>query len=267
MQQERIKHLVYQYMIGQGWELEGPEEVARQVIESLKEQTLASEVALKSVVYQAVWRCYTPILYAYCQDTASEKYERAWQETREWLMRGARSKLANESDQDDMVQETLIKLQTRIGQCRQPAAFLAFATKVLINTIKDAWKKEQTVKKGGGQVLSLNKVIEAHSDSGDDDRLYFGEQDERQTERLAATLMARQRLSLFLQEHFPSAFQREVLMIILADDVTKSAEIAKLLGRKPHQIRQVRSRLQNGLRNLLPDALDELREILEALPD
>jgi RNA polymerase sigma factor (sigma-70 family) len=169
---------------------------------------------------------------------------------------------------EDLVQETLIELQQQLLRpaAQQPAikapwAFFVYSLQVLRNKAIDRERRETAEVHGGGvTILSLEEMEtvlpgeEAALRPRDDLQ-------QRHTEEIVSEKQREEQLIAFFEEVLPTDLQRQVARATFVDEL-KPSEIAALLGKQPHEIRQVKARILDTLRNLPPDQRQRLLDIL-----
>jgi RNA polymerase sigma factor (sigma-70 family) len=265
--QEKCQLWVTQYLLGQDWRLIEPESFAQEIWRVMADSTLGEEEA-KDAVNKQAWSRYAQHLYAACQRADHPQHNRGWLEMRIWLAKQVGRVVGNPQTGEDIVQETLIKLQSIFekGSLRTPRALWAFALQLLRTTAIDWERKETAEKRGAGQVLNLGGIQTVGQEQENwEERI--PQQTDRQiraTENVVVTAQLLAQLRTFFQAHLPSELQRQIAVAHYVDDLSLR-EIAALLGKTPHEIRQAKARIVKQLRNLPDDLRSQLLEILGQL--
>ncbi len=103
---------------------------------------LADMNAPKMVIERATIRHYCRILYAACGDRNSSQQRRAFTELWTALFSLAKQKVTRDPDlAEDLAQQALAKTFKNLGKCKDPGSFLNFAALILINEIRDYYRK------------------------------------------------------------------------------------------------------------------------------
>lgn len=262
---EKCQLLVAQYLLGQDWKLTAPESLAQEVWGVLANSTVGEEEAKDAIIKQ-VWSRYAQRLHEVCQRADHPQYNRGWLEMRIWLTKQAGRVVGNPQTGEDIVQETLIKLQSIFeeGSLRTPRALWAFALQLLRTTAIDWQRGETAAKRGSGQVFSLEEIqtVGQEQEAWEERIPEQTNKHARVTENALVTSKLREQLHAFFQAHLPSELQRQIAIAHYIDDLTPR-EIASLLGKTPHEIRQAKARIVKQLRNLPGDLRGQLLEILD----
>jgi RNA polymerase sigma factor (sigma-70 family) len=222
---------------------------------------------------RAVFRRYAAALHRACSQPDSADFERGWLELQGWLAKSARHLESHSETQEEMVQETLLALQSALPQ--SATAFLAYAMQTLKRKQIDLNRGGTAEKRGGGNVLSL-EGLGGRAEEGDgrswDEKLQeyaisASSANWRTIERAVSDQEVRRQLRQFGLEHLPTELQRQVFEAHFLDGLTP-AEIAGLLGKQPHEIRLIKARTVKKIKELSPTAMQQLLEIIGGLaPD
>jgi RNA polymerase sigma factor (sigma-70 family) len=248
---------VIRYLLGQGWQLANPAVLAGEVWQALAGRHLAGPAAIEAV-YNQVWLHYAALLHGHCrQDTPV-----AWAELSRWLQQQAHSYHPN--DREPLVQETILNLQRRLraGPLDTPRAFLGYALTALRHRHIDLHRRRTAARRRQDRQLPL-----ADLETGRPEQELVNWEDVntagsgRETEEAVADQQARHQLRAFFRAHLASAWQRRVAELHYLEDLSP-AEIAPLLGKRPHEVRLIKARLVQNLRDLPPSAQQELQAIL-----
>jgi RNA polymerase sigma factor (sigma-70 family) len=248
---------VIRYLLGQGWQLANPAVLAGEVWQALAGRHLAGPAAIEAV-YNQVWLHYAAILHDHCrQDTPA-----AWAELSDWLQQQARP--YHPDDQEQLVQETILNLQSRLrtAPLDTPRAFLGYALTALRHRHIDLHRRRTAARRRQDRQLSLTDL-----EAGKPNLQILSWEEVtaattgRETEDTAANRQTHRQLQAFFQANIASRLQRQVAELHYLQDLSP-AEIAPLLGKRPHEIRLIKARLVQTLRDLPPAAQQELQTIL-----
>lgn len=246
-------HLVGQYLVAQSWQLVAPDELAEAIFVELGEAVLAGETAVHAVQTQ-IWQRYAAILHDACGQHGTGVYERGWQELNNWLQRQRQHLPWVHEDREDVVQETLLALQTQLEKkaIKAPRAFLMYALQTLRNTARDMERRRTAVFRGGAHdPLSWEAIQEdtseepvVQSEPGDESETL-----ERRVEIIVSDSDTRARLKAFFAQHLNSDQQLLIAELHFLDGLDPK-EIAGLLHKQPHEIRMIKFRIVQTLRGL-----------------
>lgn len=241
---EYTVYLTAQYLQGQGWELISAEELGEEIWRALKEKNLAGQAAISAVQNQA-WQRYATILHDTCLKPSHPLYQQAWQEISHWMQRQASRLVSTPQEQEEMVQESLNKLQTLLQKSplKAPRAFFAYTLQLLQSGRVDLYRHRAALKRGGDTDLSLEVLNE------EDETWHEIIKGEEHTENTVADLEIRQQLQDFFHQHLPSELQYQVAVAHFLDGL-EPADIAGLMGKPPHEIRLVKARAVQNLKGL-----------------
>lgn len=220
-----------------GWYLLAPDELARRAERHLRAGLGRSPV-------EAVIGVYCSALHAACTGSeGSDRRERAFVELGYYLYSLATLRLGDLSDEqrEDATQGALERIVRTLDRCRQPVAFLAFASQHLLDSARPIRRRTRT------QELSLDRS----RDDGEEEpeaRLVDVEPDPAEQVAAAARRDAIvQFLDEFLRDHPRAARQVAVLRLRLLDDLDDAA-IGARLGLQPGSVYTARSRIHQTLR-------------------
>lgn len=268
--QTYCEYTVRAYLAGQGWSLADPAELAVAIWHDLQREGSTGQEAIQT----AVWERYAALIHDLCQQPASDQYDAAWSELRAWLTRRAPMVNDDPRDQAEIVQEALIDLQSRLkaSPLRARRALWAYALATLKRKAIDLHRKRTAEKRGEGKVRSLEGLAAAYEE-GDEHGVWEeslqeagGYPGERTTERAVSKGEMRLQLKAFFRKHFSSSWQLWVAEAHFLDGL-RPVEIARLMGKTPHEIRMVKARAVRKLRNLPTAERERLLEILASVED
>ena len=252
--------LVVRYLLAQNWRLADPAEMVEAVWPALVttgNSHLTGRPAVDAVFSQ-VWQHYAALLH----DGCCQNQPAAWDELDHWLRQQAGRWQSDQPEQERLVQETLLKLQQKLhtNPLDAPRAFFYYAIETLRHQRVDMHRRRTAARRREDYQLSLEATAEAEPDHLSWDEVTAGTSG-RETEAAVASEQIRRQLRLFFQAHLHSAGQQQVAEMHFLDDLSL-AEIARILGKQPHEIRQVKARLVQKLRELPPAAQQQLADIL-----
>ena len=255
-------YIVARYLAGQGWQLADPAALAERIWPQLKGQALAGTAAVEAVE-TAAWQEYAVLLHGYLRGVAAAENELAWTELGAWLRQQVHRLTDHPQEQEEVVQEALFDLQSRLvgERLAAPRALWAYALTALRRKQIDRHRRQQALKRGGDNVLSLEGMEDEDDGRAWQEVLPGAGMQERETEGTVAKRETRQQLRDFFQAHLSSPLQRAVVEAHFLDGLSP-ADIAGLVGKKPHEIRMAKARAVARLRALPEGAMQELSEIL-----
>lgn len=254
---------VRRYLVGQGWELVAPSEIVSVVWPVVAAQSLQREAATKRVQTLA-WQQYGIQLHNACCDPADTvRYERAWHELRALLVKQVTRYTANSYQQEEVVQIALLKLHKRFQKrgLDAPQTIYLFCRQTLKHSAIDWGRSDKTVR---GKEVEWDD--EGEGEEGSYERPMIDESALPVEDRVTNE-DTRQRLTAFFAEHLPTDLQRVVAQAHFIDGLAP-AKVARLLSKKPHEVRLTKARVVKKLRNLSPVAQQQLLQLLRGeVPD
>ena len=270
LDQARCIYIATQYMIGQGWQLVDSRELGELIWRDAAGQNLSGREAMEYVQNQVGQR-YAAVLHDGCCQSENEMQKQAWCELSCWLDRQVRFLKPAPHELDVLVQETLSNLHQRLSQAPIKArrAFFCYALQSLRKKNIDLHRRRTAVKRGEGDELYLEE-LESENPSGE--RRHWEEKtitrgcELRAMEKAVINVEIRQQIQAFFQAHLLTTLQRHVAEAHFLDGL-RPIEISRLMGKRPHEIRMVKARVVQRLRNLTPDARQSLFNILGAIDE
>ncbi|MCA9934976.1 MAG: sigma-70 family RNA polymerase sigma factor [Ardenticatenaceae bacterium] len=260
--QAHIIQLVTQYLLGQGWQLVDPVEFGERIWQLAREKGVQSETAVHNI-QTIVWQQYAIILHDAClQPENRSQYQQAWAELSDWLHKQVHQITSHPQEQQDAVQETLIKLQTTLQTIRIPHTMWAYLLQILRRTQIDVHRRDTAKKRGEGKAFSLEQLTNSDESGRDWEETLTTHNSSRHTEGIMANYETRKQLQTFFRRHLPTELQRQVAEAHFLDDLSPK-EIASLMGKRSHEIRLLKARIISKLRDLPPPAYQELMTILD----
>ncbi|HNB54708.1 MAG TPA: sigma-70 family RNA polymerase sigma factor [Anaerolineales bacterium] len=246
-------------LLAQGWQLADPHTLAQEIW--LNDETLSARESTKQLPFH-----YAAHLYAICRAPEHPDFSQAWEELKNWLTKNVSLFTTVPAEQDDLVQETLIELNTRLpsNPLKTPRALWAYLLQIMRNKHTDHHRRATAVKRGEDNLLSLEDLNDA---SGNEtatswEEIHGTQTNPRATEDQVTAQDLRQRLVTLFQTHLRSENQIQVAEAHFLDGLSPQ-EIADLWGKKPHEIRMIKARIVQTLRDLPPTARQELFDILD----
>ena len=262
---EYCTNITMQYMQGQAWRLIDPQDLTDQIWGNLTDQDI-SQVTVKQIQDQ-VWQRYAKVLHEACCQPPGDVHEQAWSELLQWVEKQVGYLSAAPKDTDRLIQEVLISLHEKLEKTplKTPRALWSYALQALNRKNIDLNRRDTAVKRGGGDELYLEE-LEAYG-PGNEQHAWEEKQrtpgtEPRVTEKFVINGEIRSQIQAFFQMHLPSDLQRQVAEAHFLDGLSPR-EIAQLMGKQPHEIRQAKARAVQKLRDLPADILEPLLEIIE----
>jgi RNA polymerase sigma factor (sigma-70 family) len=260
----RCAELVRRYLQAQGWRLLEPAELAEKLCPEVVAALGQGQPAEKAV-RDAVWQRYGAYLHDCCSDRSSPHYQRAWAELGHWLERQAPRLVSADAEQQELVQETLINLQTAVSRAplSQPYALWVYALQALRRNNIDRSRRDKAAKRGEGLELSLEEVkADPEEGNGDwEERLAPADVEPREVEAQVTGDETYHRLQRLFRDLLATPLQALVAEALFLEGLTPQ-ELATRLGKKPHEIRQLKARIVHALRHLPPAQYQELMALL-----
>lgn len=242
--------IVAQWLSTHDWQLASPEQ--------LTDHFWQTPMSLKGI-QDGIWQGYGVILHNCCCDPAGANYQRAWHELDQWLQKQMYKLPGTAQDHQEIAQESLISLQKQLTKepLRQPRTLWAFVLQIARNQAIDLNRQRTTAKRGPEEEMPADEPDEAES---------WLEQktldnSPHQIEQAAGASISRQQLLTFFEALLPTRLQYQVAVMHFLDNL-EPAEIAPLLDKKAHEIRLVKARIVETLRNLPPEKQQALLAIL-----
>jgi RNA polymerase sigma factor (sigma-70 family) len=205
--------------------------------------TMSDFSELRLVIYQR----YSVMLFESCRDQKSHTHEQAWQELRNILIKKAQQKASTFVDWEDSVQETLIMAHSYLleERVKKPEQFISLTCKMLKNKKLDTLRHLNAKKRGDGEVYSLDAILENKHE-----QFWKGF---RNTEQEALFIVGQQFLVTAFQALLSTHNQQQVAHLYYLQHL-KPREIAQILDKKPHEVRQTVLRVKKRLELFLPEA-------------
>lgn len=260
--------LVERFLAGQDWTLAAAARLAADIWREVADDP--TDGAVKT----AVFRLYATLLHQHCfLDGETAEKSRSWYELRVWLLTRAKALDNHPGNQEEIVQEALLALQS--ARPASPPAFLAYALQTMKRKQIDLARSRTAEKRGKGRILSLegldNQTAEEDGRSWEesipDESISASFDNWRTIEHVVADQEIRNRLRQFAQKQLPTDLQQQVFEALFLDGLTP-AETAHLSGKQPHEIRLVKARIVKKMKALPQSSKRQLLNILGTLdPD
>jgi len=265
----RCETLVTQYLLGQDWQLADARALALDIWQDLSGREQSVQDPVKFIQTQAALH-YAVILHNLLSEPSSGPRERAWAELKTWLTKNAPLLATDSTAQDELVQETLIELHSKLAAnpLNAPRALWGYLLQTMRHKRTDHHRRATAVKRGDDTLLSLEEL---NDEDADEQTSAWQETvavanalrtDPRDIENQVTDQDLRARLQTLFRAHLRSEMQIQVAEAHFLDGLSPQ-EIAELLGKRPHEIRLIKARVVKILRALPPPARQELYEILE----
>ncbi|MEM7117613.1 MAG: sigma-70 family RNA polymerase sigma factor [Chloroflexota bacterium] len=212
---------------------------------------------------------YGAVLHDSCRQTDDAvRAERAWFETHQWLMKRAPHMPVPHQQDEDVVQEALIRLGTKLREkpLRVPRAFFATATQTLKRTAIDLFRTETAVKRGGNEpAVSLEDWNQGPGDgegAGWEEKLPSQARgNKRPTETTVANEEIAHQIATFFEKHLNSKLQVKVAQLHFLGGLSPK-EIAELWNWTPARVRVRKAEVVKRLRALPEKDREKLMSLL-----
>jgi RNA polymerase sigma factor (sigma-70 family) len=267
MDKKTCVFLVAKFLATRGWELADPDELGALIHQELAGQGVSGD-AEEAAVRRKIWPCYAEILHDVSSRPDDERHDQAWRELRAWLRNQVQRVSYRPDLYEDLVQETLIELQQQLLRpatqqpvLKAPRAFLVYSLQVLRNKAIDRERRETAEVHGGEATISSLEEMETTPSGEEAARRPLDDLQQRHTEEIVSKRQREEQLIAFFEEVLPTDLQRRVARATFKDGL-KPREIAALLSKQPHEIRQAKARVIHTLRNLPADRRQRLLGIL-----
>jgi RNA polymerase sigma factor (sigma-70 family) len=260
---ERCAHLITCQLQAQGWGLLSPEQLLRELWPEV--QAIPLTVAeVEKLIRVHVWRRYATHLHELCGDPTSPQYEQAWAELWNSLNKQARSLVYDSDERENLLQETMEKLQQRLssGGIEHPHALFVYASQVLRNRHIDNYRRRDAAERGGLEEVPIEETNDGDEDSLDwQETMSTDQPGQRTTEEEVAQAQTADQLRAFFRRYLQSELQQQVAELSFIEGL-EPMEIADRLQKSPHEIRMAKGRMVQALRSLPPEAQRLILEIM-----
>lgn len=256
---------ITQYLVAQGWTLISAEELASQIYPDLQARGLSGQ-ALKNAIQTLIWQRYAQVLHESCHDPNRPQFEQAWNELRKWIEEQIKFLSPPPHEPDVLLQETLLELHRRLlkSSLEKPVTFFVYCLQTLRTTSISLFRRQSAIKRGEKNTIYLEEMEGDHSSEEDEsweDRLPAPESETQSVENELANKDIRTRLSALFRAHLPTPLQVQVAEAHFLDGLSP-VEIAQLMGKQPHEIRNIKARIVKTLQKLPEKARAELLELI-----
>jgi RNA polymerase sigma factor (sigma-70 family) len=261
--------LVNQYLAGQDWQLAPPAQFAAEIWLAFSGGETAGG-PIRSAVQTEILRRYSTLLHHGCSRPDSAGHDRAWHELKRYLEKHVPRLESHPDTQQEIVQETLINLQSYLSQSElhKPHSFLIFAAQTMKRQQIDHHRRQTAEKRDWRKTIPLEEYRVGHvldkENQNWEEYLSASSGVWRTIETTVSNQEVRRQLLHFAQEHLSSPLQQQVFEAHFIDGL-QPAEIAQLFNKQPHEIRLVKARIVKKMRNLPPQTVEQLLEILGRL--
>ncbi len=259
------ENIVTQYLLGQDWQLVNGHTLGLALWQEAETRKLPAEERAQFFRVQ-IPLCYAVHLYEICRQPSHEYHPRAWNELSIWLFKNGQKIVADEAEREEIVQETLIEFERRLptNPLQAPRALWAYLLKTMQNTRTDRHRRRSAIKRGEEATLYLEEMEKDNNTEEADawqETIGTLQTAPRDTENQVTELEVRSRLQALFRKHLRSELQIQVAEAHFLDGLSPQ-EIAGLMHKLPHEVRLVKARIVQVLRNLPPDDHAELHNIL-----
>lgn len=242
--------IVRQWLLSHDWQLTSPEQLTDHIWQAPCPQP---------AIENEIWQQYGIVLHNCCCDPAGANYQRAWYELAQWVQKQLFRLPGTTQDHQEIAQESLIKLEKQLTKepLRQPRTLWAFTLQTARNQAIDLNRQRKATKRGVEEEMPPDEPEQQES---------WLEQktldnSPHQTEQTVADVISRQQLAHFFERLLSTPLQYQVAVMYFLDNL-EPVEIALLLDKKAHEIRLVKARIVERLRNLPPQTKQALLAII-----
>jgi len=156
---QRCREIVRQMLADRGWQLvEDEERFAAEICAEICQRNLTDTRQERFAIQRAVMRHYCVILYTACAGTVLLRQRRAFTELWNYLFPIALYKTHEPQLAQDLTQQALEKIWKRLAQCKDAASFLAWSSMVLLNEIRDWFRKNKRLPSASMDVLTETEL-------------------------------------------------------------------------------------------------------------
>ncbi len=142
--EQRARGIILGELAKRGWKLVGDEaDFVDKILEELEHRCIADKSALEqaTLLQRATIRQYCVILHTACSETGSALQRAAFRELWCYLYPMAYYKTSDSELAQDLTQQALLNIWRNLSRI-QPGNFLAYAKIVLLNGIRERYRKE-----------------------------------------------------------------------------------------------------------------------------
>ena len=253
-------------LLGQfGWTLLSVGELAE------KAAALWEQSGRKQGPSYACWQAFAAELYERVAGRDTIERELAYQEIWLYLFTVATKKCQSGRQAEELAQQALVTTWEKLEQCRSPHQFIGWATKILINEIRQDYRQQtrpasrdgsgRDYAAGGGREM---REIPIH-DSAYEDEQYRPEVEQPLSPGDSYALHeAAQQLRQALRSLLPSAQQVRVIEALFLEEHSP-AQVAAELGCKTQYVYALKFRALQRLKGA-PKIISALSDLAEAFP-
>jgi RNA polymerase sigma factor (sigma-70 family) len=224
-----------------GWGLLTVEELARRAEAHLTRGEVS--VTLPRVIRHAALRLYGQELYQACGHQDGAIRERAFIELWAYLYPIALHRAEDAALAQDAAQQTLLTVWEKRTQCRDPHSFLSWATMIVINQVRGAFRRASVVVSGEGEAPKRQRreVSMADLQSDERDDIEFELKEEAGPDRALLRRESQARLVAALERTLRSSQQRRVIIGLFIEE-KGVLELAQELDTTPANVYTLKSR-------------------------
>jgi len=125
--------------------------------------SISANVFDDRLMERAVTYAYCPILLAACQDSSSDRQERAFTELHEWIYTRVYARVGNVQDAKDVAQDVLVKVHQNLHRVEKPHGFLGWVSVIIHRELIDYYRRK-------GRLDQFEQELSWKvGDNGDDD--------------------------------------------------------------------------------------------------
>lgn len=165
---ERVRAVMGQVLAKYDWQLgQPPESFFDAVVWELRLKQTDLTALTTEQIERVVKRCYARVLYraSGAGDTAAQA--RAYQELGRYLLMCAHALLHDVQGEADVVQQALANVIARHAQCADEDAFLAWCRQIVVNTVRDRYRKLVRADKSGPETRYVRREVSIEEMSGE----------------------------------------------------------------------------------------------------
>ena len=142
--EKRRREIVLKTLADHNWQLvEDQERFAAEICAEICERGIADTTQERTAIQRAAVRHYCVILHAACAGPITSRQQRAFTELWNYLFPIVLYKTHDAALAQDLAQQSLEKIWKHLTQCKDPASFLGWASMILVNEIRDWFRKNK----------------------------------------------------------------------------------------------------------------------------
>jgi len=141
---KRRREIVLKILADHGWQLvEDQEQFAVEICAEICQHAIGDTKQEQAAIQRAVMRQYCVVLHAACVGPNVSRQHRAFTELWKYLFPIALYKTHDAALAQDLAQQSLEKIWKYLPQCKDPTSFLGWASMILINEVRDWFRKNK----------------------------------------------------------------------------------------------------------------------------